>query len=119
LKAAQVQRLGGVETFSGGALDVSGRPLAVHTPGHTSGHAVLHLPDRGVRVAGDALMTAHALVTSSGPQLLPDILNTHTAQARASLELLRPLSADVVIPGHGPAFHGTPTQAVDLALEHT
>lgn len=119
LKAAQVQRLGAVETFSGGALDVPGHPLAVHTPGHTFGHAVLHLPDRGVLVAGDALMTEHTLASSPGPQLLPDFFNTDTTQARASLELLRPLGADVVIPGHGPAFHGTPTQAVDLALEHT
>ena len=119
LKAAQVQRLGAVETFSGGALDVPGHPLAVHTPGHTFGHAVLHLPDRGVLVAGDALMTEHALASSPGPQLLPDFFNTDTTQARASLELLRPLGADVVIPGHDPAFHGTPNQAVDLALAHT
>jgi glyoxylase-like metal-dependent hydrolase (beta-lactamase superfamily II) len=118
LKAAQVQRLGTVETFSGGSLDVPGRPLAIHTPGHTSGHAVLHLPDQGVLVAGDALMTEHALATSSGPQMLPDFFNTNTSQARASLELLRPLNADVVLPGHGPAFHGTPNQAVDLALQH-
>lgn len=118
LKAAQVQRLGGVETFSGARLDVPGNPLPVHTPGHTSGHAVLHLPDRGVLVAGDALMTEHALVASTGPQLMPDFFNTDTTQARASLELLRGLSADVVIPGHGPAFHGSPDQAVDQALRH-
>jgi glyoxylase-like metal-dependent hydrolase (beta-lactamase superfamily II) len=119
LKAAQVQRLGAVETFSGEVLDIPGRPLPVHTPGHTSGHAALHLPDQGVLVAGDALMTEHALVTSSGPQLLPDFFNTDTTQARASLERLRPLGADVVIPGHGPVFLGTPDQAVDLALQHT
>jgi hypothetical protein len=33
LKAAQVQRLGAVETYSGGALGVPGHPLSVHTPG--------------------------------------------------------------------------------------
>ena len=118
LKAAQVQRLGAVETYSASALDVPGHPIPVHTPGHTSGHAALHLPDQGVLVAGDALMTEHALATSAGPQLLPDFFNTDTTQARASLERLRPLSADVVIPGHGPVFHGTPNQAVDLALQH-
>lgn len=32
LKAAQVQRLGAVETLSGGGLDVPGHPLPVHTP---------------------------------------------------------------------------------------
>jgi glyoxylase-like metal-dependent hydrolase (beta-lactamase superfamily II) len=118
LKAAQVQRLGSMETFSGAGLDVPGHPLPVHTPGHSSGHASLHLPDRGVLVAGDALMTEHPLAPTTGPQLLPDFFNTDTRQARASLELLRPLSADVVIPGHGPTFHGSPNQAVDLALRH-
>ena len=93
--------------------------MPVPTPGHTSGHAALHLPDRGVLVAGDALMTEHALATSPGPQLLPDFVNTDTTKARASLESRRPLDADVVIPGHGPAFQGTPNQAVDLALRHT
>ena len=107
-----------METYSASALDVPGHPLPVPTPGHTSGHAALHLPDQGVLVAGDALMTEHALASSSGPQLLPDFFNTDTSQARTSLDLLRPLSADVVIPGHGPAFHGTPNQAVDLALQH-
>jgi glyoxylase-like metal-dependent hydrolase (beta-lactamase superfamily II) len=77
------------------------------------------LSDRGVLVAGDALMTEHALVTSSGPQLLPDFFNTDTTRARASLELLRPLGAEVIIPGHGPVFQGTPNQAVDLALQRT
>jgi glyoxylase-like metal-dependent hydrolase (beta-lactamase superfamily II) len=71
-----------------------------------------------VLVAGDALMTEHALVTSSGPQLLPDFFNTDRTQARASLDLLRPLGADVVIPGHGPTFQGTPNQAVDLVPQH-
>ncbi len=119
LKAATVQRLGAVQTYAESRVDVPGHPVPVPTPGHTSGHAALHLPDRGVLVAGDALMTEHALATSSGPQLLPDFFNTDTTQARASLESLRPLDADVVIPGHGPAFQGTPNQAVDLALRHT
>lgn len=119
LKAAQVDRLGAVETFSANRLDVPGHPQSVPTPGHTSGHAALHLPDLGVLVAGDALMTQHALASTTGPQLLPDFFNTDTKQARASLEVLRPLAADVVIPGHGSAFHGTPNQAVDLALQHS
>jgi len=118
LKAGQVQRLGAVQTYDVSALDVPGHPVPVPTPGHTSGHAALHLPDQGVVVAGDALMTDHALAASPGPQLLPDFFNTDTAQARASLQRLRPLSADVVIPGHGPAFYGTPDQAVELALQH-
>jgi glyoxylase-like metal-dependent hydrolase (beta-lactamase superfamily II) len=115
-KAAQVERLGAVETFGEEVLDVPGRPVVVHTPGHTSGHCVLHLPDRGVLLAGDALMTDHALVAIPGPQLLPAFFHHDLEQARASLLRLAPLPAEVVVPGHGPPFQGTPEAAVAAAL---
>jgi glyoxylase-like metal-dependent hydrolase (beta-lactamase superfamily II) len=119
LKVTKVDRLGDLRLFGEQRLDVPGSPLVVHTPGHTSGHCALHLPDRGVLLAGDALMTEHALARGSeGPQLLPDFFNTDTALARTSLQRLRDLPADVVVPGHGPAFRGSPERAVELALAH-
>ena len=116
LDATKVERLGAIEIFSDRQLDLPGRPVVVHTPGHTTGHCSLHLPDRGVLLAGDALMTGHALERSEGPQLLPDFFHTDADLARASLAQLRELPADVVVPGHGPAFRGTPARAVELAL---
>jgi glyoxylase-like metal-dependent hydrolase (beta-lactamase superfamily II) len=116
LKGTQVERLGDLELFGERKLDVPGHPVVVHTPGHTSGHCSLYLPDRGALLAGDALMTQHAIAGSTGPQLLPDFFNTDTTQARTSLQRLSALSADVVVPGHGPAFHGSPQRAVELAL---
>ena len=116
LKAERVERLAAVDTFTGDALDVPGGLVPVHTPGHTSGHCVFHLPQRGVLIAGDALMTEHALVPVTGPQLLPDFFNRDTQLARASLHALSGLAADVVVPGHGPAFPGTPAAAVAAAL---
>lgn len=116
LKGTQVDRLGDLELFGERELDVPGHPVVVHTPGHTSGHCSLHLPDRGVLLAGDALMTEHAIAGSTGPQLLPDFFNTDTTQGRTSLQQLSSLSADVVVPGHGPVFHGSPQRAVELAL---
>ena len=116
LDATKVERLGALEHFADRELDLPGRPTVVHTPGHTMGHCSLHLPDRGVLLAGDALMTGHALARSEGPQLLPDFFHTDAKLARASLEQLRDLSAEVVVPGHGPAFMGTPARAVELAL---
>jgi glyoxylase-like metal-dependent hydrolase (beta-lactamase superfamily II) len=77
----------------------------------------VHAPDRGVLLAGDAMMTQHAVGGDAGPQLLPAFFNTDTGLARRSLQHLRPLDADVVVPGHGPTFRGTPAQAVELALE--
>lgn len=116
LIAAKVERLGEVGTFGAGVLDVPGGVVPVHTPGHTSGHCAMHLPDRGVLLAGDALMTEHALARSPGPQLLPGFFNHDTALARESLQALAGLSTEVVVPGHGPAFRGTPAQAVTAAL---
>lgn len=116
LDAVRVQRLGGLEACDEGELDLPGRPVAVHTPGHTAGHLCLHLPQRGALLVGDALMTGHALATVPGPQLLPAFFNADQGRARASLERLRPLPADVVVPGHGPAYVGSPERAVMAAL---
>jgi glyoxylase-like metal-dependent hydrolase (beta-lactamase superfamily II) len=107
------QRLGVVTTYANGTpLDVPGHPVPLHTPGHTSGHTCFHLPERGVLVAGDAAMTAHAIVPDEGPQLLPDMFNVDTAKALTSLDVLEPLTADVVLVGHGPAFRGNPAEFV-------
>jgi glyoxylase-like metal-dependent hydrolase (beta-lactamase superfamily II) len=116
LKAARVQRLASAETFAAEPLDIPGRPVPVHTPGHTSGHAAFHLPERGAVLAGDALMTEHALVKTPGPQLLPAFFNHDNDQALQSLHLLAGLDADVVVPGHGPPFTGTPAEAVAGAV---
>jgi glyoxylase-like metal-dependent hydrolase (beta-lactamase superfamily II) len=97
-------------------LDLPGGLVPVATPGHTSGHCAFHLPDRGVLLAGDALMTAHATSAQTGPQLLPPMFNHDEAAALASLEALRNLDADVVVPGHGPAYRGTPASAVEQAV---
>ena len=117
LHGARPERLRELDLFTEGRLDVPGAPVAVPTPGHTSGHTSFHLPDRGALVVGDALMTGHVLARRRGPQLLPEFFNTDTGQARASLQRLAGLAADVVVPGHGPIFPGSPALAVRQALE--
>ena len=113
----RVERLSEVATFpAGAALDVPGRLVPVPTPGHTSGHCAFHLPERGVLLAGDALMTAHPTARSAGPQVMPRMFNHDEATTLTSLETLRELDADVVLPGHGPAYRGSPESAVARAL---
>ncbi len=119
LKARKVDRLTSVDTFDAEPLDVPGRPRPVHTPGHTSGHCVFHLPDRAALLAGDALMTAHAVSRSAGPQLMPRFFNVDSDRARESLRSIAELEASVVVPGHGPAFRGSPAIAVRTALGRT
>lgn len=103
-----------VTTFSGpGQLDVPGHPVAVPTPGHTSGHVGFHLPDRGVLLSGDALVTVDVWDHSDrGPQLLRAPFNHDHDQTLDSLRHFEELDAEAVIPGHGLPFRGSPALAV-------
>lgn len=113
----QVERVRAVTTFTDGeTLDVPGAPEALHTPGHTSGHVSFHLPSRGVLLSGDALITVDVWDRSRrGPQLIREPFNHDHAQAVESLALLEAVEAEVVVPGHGRPYRGTPAQAVDEA----
>ncbi|MFD8735276.1 MBL fold metallo-hydrolase [Streptomyces sp. NPDC059618] len=90
-----------------GPLDLPGRPVPVHTPGHTPGHCVYHLPEAGVLISGDALVSGHPTSRIRGPQLLPRMFDTERAGALASLERIEALDADVLLPGHG-SLHRAP-----------
>ncbi|MFD9002505.1 MBL fold metallo-hydrolase [Streptomyces sp. NPDC059582] len=106
------------EPFPGtGPLDLPGRPVPVHTPGHTVGHAVFHLPDAGIVVSGDALVSGHPTSRVRGPQLLPDMFHHERARAVASLDVIETLSADLLLPGHGPLHQGSVKAAAQLARE--
>ena len=111
---AEIARNGGlrvppvksVETFADGdELDLPGRPRVVHTPGHTHGHCVVHLADRGVVFAGDALCTLNVLRGTRGPALMPPAMTVNT-----------PAGAGLARPDRGPGSgHGAgrPWGAVD------
>ncbi|MFJ9245594.1 MBL fold metallo-hydrolase [Streptomyces sp. NPDC101776] len=120
-------RVGGTEqhpvavpqAFAGaGPLDLPGRPVPVHTPGHTSGHCVFHLPDRGIVISGDALVSGHPTSRIKGPQLLPDMFHHERDRAVASLDILEGLDADTLLPGHGPLHTGPVREAARRAREH-
>ncbi|WP_393100202.1 MBL fold metallo-hydrolase [Streptomyces sp. LN325] len=106
------------ESFPGeGPLDLPGRPVPVHTPGHTAGHCVYHLPDAGVVISGDALVSAHPTSRTRAPQLLPIMFHAERAMAINSLARIETLAADVLLPGHGPVHHGSVGDAARRALE--
>jgi len=116
--ATRAERLTEVKPFEAGSapLDVPRGLVPIPTPGHTSGHCAFHLPERGVLIAGDALITAHPAGRTTGPQLCPPMFNHDEAAALTSLQALAGLSAEVVLPGHGPAYRGSPASAVEQAL---
>jgi glyoxylase-like metal-dependent hydrolase (beta-lactamase superfamily II) len=96
----------------GDELPVPGRPRAIHTPGHTAGHAALVAAD--ALFAGDAICTWNPLTGERGPQLLPTALNRSTQQALASLDHLVGAGASVLLPGHGDPVR-EPNGAVEQA----
>jgi glyoxylase-like metal-dependent hydrolase (beta-lactamase superfamily II) len=100
----------------GDVLDVPGHPRVVHVPGHTAGTSALHLADRGVLFTGDALVTLDPYTRARGPRVLIDAVNEDTQQLRDTLPRMADLDADVLLPGHGEPFRGTPRDAVDQAL---
>lgn len=112
--AARVTPVKELQTYRDGeVLDAPGRPRAIHTPGHTGGHCALLAGDAGVLFAGDALATLNFFSRVPGPQLLP--FNEDAERAHRSLSQLEPLSAHVVLAGHGQPFVGSPTEAVARA----
>ena len=116
LKGLQAERLGAVEAFEDGPLDVPGAPVAVLAPGHTAGHCAFDFADRGVLHVGDAMFTSHHLSKRDGPQPAMPFFDADHEQALRTIEQLADISAEVVVSGHGPAFHGTPAAAARLAL---
>ncbi len=95
--------------------DVPGRPTVIHTPGHTAGHCALHLPDRGVLFAGDALVTRNPYTGATGPRIVSAAATRDTHQAFASLDRIAAVEADVLLPGHGDPWTGGTAEAVRLA----
>lgn len=72
----------------------------LHTPGHTAGHLslVVETTMGTVVLAGDACPNREALARG-----IPDLVFFDETLARGSVDLIHRM-ADIVVPGHGPAF---------------
>lgn len=110
---ARPAKIDGAETFADDEiLDVPGKPRVIHTPGHTAGHCALHLEERSVLFAGDALLTHELFTKGEGPRLMPHYVNEDNDACLASLARLEGLRADVLLPGHGAPWREGPAAAV-------
>ena len=87
----------------------------IFTPGHTFGHCALHLPDRGVLLAGDAIVMFDPYTARRGPCLVARAATADSERALASLDRIADAGADVVLTGHGPPWTGGARQAAELA----
>lgn len=119
--AAGAWRVPGVSELSPypvrGALPAPGSPRVVLTPGHTPGHCALDLPERGVVLSGDALVTLDPYTGEGGPQIVAGAATADSAQALASLDALAATGASTVLPGHGEPWTDGVGEAVARARE--
>lgn len=112
----KLEHLDEVDTFQDGErLDLPGHPVVVHTPGHTEGHAMFHCPELGLLFTGDGLITMDLVGPGRGPQLIDERFNLDHELADSSLERLVGLEAEMLLPGHGDPWMGSPAEAVALA----
>ena len=120
LIGAGVMRLDHLDTVGtfvdGDVLDLPGRPWAIHTPGHTEGHTMFLLNGRGVLFTGDGLVTMDLLGGGAGPQVMDDRFHVDPAGVRAALGRIVDVDAQLLLPGHGDPWSGTPRDAVKAAL---
>ena len=111
--ALQVRGVKETRTLAAGApAPVPGRPHVIHTPGHTDGHVILHLPDRDAVISADALVTLDPYTGRTGPQIVASAATKDTAQAMASLDAIASTGARTVLPGHGGPWQGGAEAAV-------
>jgi len=110
---ARPPKVSRVESFVDGAeLDVPGHPRAIHTPGHSPGHCVLHVAAEGALFAGDALCGWNTVTGRPGPILPPPAFSNSMQRARASLERIAAIDAQTLYYGHGDPWTGGTAAAV-------
>ncbi|MBW4041185.1 MAG: MBL fold metallo-hydrolase [Acidobacteria bacterium] len=83
----------------GDVLDLPGAPRIIGMPGHSPGSIAVHVPSVRAVFVGDELTTRHVLTGVTGPQPAP--FTDDQARSSASLESLRGLDVEWVLPGHG------------------
>ena len=112
-KAPPVHEL--TEFAHGEVLDIPGRPRVIHTPGHTEGSSCVEFADRSAVMTGDALVTLSIVTGERTPRIMPGSFNNNSPAALESLNELRGLGAEILLPGHGEPWHGDIDAAVVLA----
>jgi glyoxylase-like metal-dependent hydrolase (beta-lactamase superfamily II) len=101
-----------VTRYENGSLPVPGEPRVIFSPGHTLGHCALHLPDRDVLIAGDAIVTLDPYTAKKGPRLVARAATVDSERNLGSLDALAATGARTVLTGHGEPW----TEGVESAV---
>jgi glyoxylase-like metal-dependent hydrolase (beta-lactamase superfamily II) len=90
----------------GRPVDVPGAPIPIASAGHTLGHCGFHLPDEGILLSGDALVTLDPYTGRTGPRIVARAATADVEANRRALANLAETDAGLVLPGHGLPFDG-------------
>jgi glyoxylase-like metal-dependent hydrolase (beta-lactamase superfamily II) len=104
-----------VRRYVDGTLPVPGSPVVVPTPGHTLGHCALHLPDRDVVLAGDAVVMLDPYTAEPGPKIVAGAATADSRRALETLDALADTGAGTVLTGHGDPWREGAAEAVAQA----
>jgi glyoxylase-like metal-dependent hydrolase (beta-lactamase superfamily II) len=83
--------------------------------GHTLGHCALHLAERDVVLAGDAVVMLDPYTARRGPRLVARAATVDSERNLTSLDALAATGARIVLTGHGEAWTGGVEAAVEAA----
>ena len=87
----------------------------VASAGHTLGHCALHLPERDVLIAGDAIVTLDPYTAKTGPRIVARAATADSARALDALDALAATGARTVLVGHGEPWRDGAEAAVERA----
>jgi glyoxylase-like metal-dependent hydrolase (beta-lactamase superfamily II) len=97
-----------IEVSDGDVLPLPGAPVVIGMPGHSPGSIAVHVPLVRAVFVGDALTTRHVLTGHAGMQPAP--FTDEPRLALDSLDRLKTVDADWVLPGHGTPWRGKPAE---------
>jgi glyoxylase-like metal-dependent hydrolase (beta-lactamase superfamily II) len=107
----RIPPLGEVRAVTDGdVLDLPGRPRIVAMPGHSPGSIGILAPSLRAVFVGDALTTRSVVTGVTGPRPAPFTDDQGTASA--SIDRLRDLDVEWIVPGHGAPWHGDPASLI-------
>ncbi|WP_119068437.1 MBL fold metallo-hydrolase [Rubrobacter indicoceani] len=86
----------------------------IHAPGHTDHHLVFHDEHRGLLIGGDHVLLRITPNIGVWPATEPRPL----ARYLASVDGMRGLDVNLVLPGHGPLFHDLNGRIEELTRHH-
>lgn len=101
--------------YAGEKLDFGGSAARIiHAPGHADNQLMLHDERSGILYAADHVLLKITPNIGLWPESKPHPLSRYLD----SLESLRGLETDLVLPGHGPVFHDLDGRINELELHH-